>query len=68
MYTQEDIASMSATDLQEGLELFFADCDAALLQQTAVLIKSGKLTWEQVEEVIGVEPDAGLAALVASAG
>lgn len=64
MYTNEDIASMSVSELQMGLELFFADCNADLLRQAAERIKQGTLQWAQVEEVIGLDPDEGLAALL----
>lgn len=68
MYTDEDLAAMSATEVQEGLELLFGDFDTAVLQKAAVLIKSGQLPWAEVEEVIGLEPGAGLDVLVAKYG
>ncbi len=68
MYTDEDLAAMSVTEVQEGLELLFGDFDTAVLQKAASLIKSGQLSWAEVEEVIGVEPGAGLDVLVAKYG
>ena len=68
MYTPEDIASMSAAELQDGLMLFFGgDFSQDVLQKAAELLKSGALTWPQVEAVIGERPGSGLDMLVKNA-
>ncbi|MBE2199712.1 MAG: hypothetical protein IAE79_13945 [Anaerolinea sp.] len=69
MYTEEDIASMSTADLQDGLMLFFGgDFEEDVLQKAAELLKQGVLSWAQVENVIGEGPGSGLDTLVSSAG
>lgn len=68
MYTEEDIAAMSAADIQEGLMLFFGgDFGEDILQKAAELLKKGALSWTQVEGVIGEGPGSGLDVLVNNA-